>query len=137
MEDTLRIYGTPLEKMVLMLNDKIDALHARVDEVHGYFDSARHAIPWAGNGTMRHQDPVPPEHIDEWTRRGWDVWRVTMPCEPQDPPLYEITNRRMRAELPTTALTQSMLDRIKTKGEDAFKLKDNPIVRELLTSDVS
>ena len=138
---------TPLEQMVLMLNDKMDALHARVDEVYRQNDSAQNKIPWAEIGTHRTDpfpwaeigtqltDPRPPSYIDEWTRRGWDVWRVTMPSEPDAPPSYEITNRRRRADLPTTAHNNAKYDRILRSGEIHNGIVWNsPIERELLTS---
>ena len=99
--DALNVEGTPLEKMVLMLNDKIDALHARMDEVYGHVDSlykhinsARHTIPWETAPPFRGgAQTEPPLYIDEWGRRGWDVWRVTLPDKA---PSYEITNSRFR-----------------------------------------
>lgn len=88
-----------MEKMLLMLNDKLDRLHDRVDELYARMDSASHTIPWAqttGNEIFTYLNclPHPPEDILEWTRRGWDVWKVTLR---DNPPSYEITRRLNRA----------------------------------------
>lgn len=147
MNNTPEVDGTPLEKMVLMLNDKIDALHARTDEVYRHIDSvyrhidsSRHVIPWAdvspqGIGTISMENKAP-ACIDEWVRRGWDVWRVTMPCEPDSEPEYEITNRRIRGDLPTIGLNRKKYLRILESGiiHNGIVWED-PIVRELLTGD--
>lgn len=91
--------GTPLEKMLLMLNDKVDLLHDRVHELFTHVNSAKNTIPWT---QFNHRAVIvyvtglrePPEDIKEWTRRGWDVWKLTVEGSCQV--CYEITDRRYR-----------------------------------------
>lgn len=88
--------GTPIEKMMLMLNEKIDALHDVVNDLYSFVNSARHDIPWATNRSPDSSfRDVKPDNIQEWSRRGWDVWE-TLPNYPDMKPYYEITNRDMR-----------------------------------------
>ena len=138
--DALNVEGTPLEKMVLMLNEKMDALHARMDEVYGHIDSlykhinsARHVIPWAEATRCTKREP--PLYIDEWGRRGWDVWRVTMPSEPDCPPSYEIQNKNVRGSLATSVMNQTKYDRsVRSGGIQNGIVCNAPIVRELLSA---
>lgn len=88
--------GTPIEKMLLMLNDKIDRMHDRVDELYAHVNSARHTIPWAQTTERSVYQLLVgdvferPEAISEWRRRGWDVWKVTVEG---NSPTYDITRR--------------------------------------------
>lgn len=85
--------GTPTEKMMLMLNEKIDALQDRVNEF-SFVNSERNAIPWAPalspESTFHHEKP---NNIQEWTRKGWDVWEMLFPG---NEPYYEIKTRDTR-----------------------------------------
>lgn len=72
-----------------MLNDKVDALTALVDGLHGYLKSPAARIPWHGVHELL-RDPIPfyakvekpPPDPDVWRERGWEVFRQYAPTRP-------------------------------------------------------
>lgn len=106
--DPEQISGSPLEKMVLMLNDKADKHADQVAELSrelralwSYLQSEELAIPWATNQVSYHpycstvgaHRTNRPSCVSEWRRRGWDVWRVTTPSSPDTPPYFTIKKK--------------------------------------------
>lgn len=89
----LDVTGTPEEKMLLMLNEKVDALT-------DYVRSNKPSIPWAPDGqddlwAVRYpgddtkyvsQQP----DVEEYNRKNWKVYRLTVPSRPDLKPNYEI-----------------------------------------------
>lgn len=114
--DDLLVSGSPLEKMVLMLNDKIDVLQDHIININSFVRSEQHAIPWnslyfASSFGMYNADPTmanlpePPQYLNEWDRRGWNIWKVTAPSHPEVAPYYTIAKKGAR--LPETAIYPS------------------------------
>lgn len=121
-----------MEKMLLMLNDKVDLLHGFVHELFTHVNSSKNTIPWTKINHRVHPTIVyvtglcePPEDIEEWTRRGWDVWKLTN--EATCKACYEITDRRFRHIMSSKTS--------KAQGKD-FRgpYEGVQLVRELLTA---
>ncbi|KAK9816108.1 hypothetical protein WJX74_004045 [Apatococcus lobatus] len=136
--DGIGFVGTPLEKMVLMLNDKIDLLHDRIDGLDAYVRSEEPAIPWAHHPdgyaipTPVQHEPPPLLHV--WEDRGWDVWRVTMPSEPSDVPHYKIVEKG--ASLPTEGPNMRRLMRERETDVNAYARSER-IVRTRVSGPAS
>lgn len=130
------VNGTALENMVLMLNDKVDKLSDEVRSLRRYLHSPESAIPWASNRvpdhTPRHGGNTiyghivdEPQCVAEWSRRGWDVWRVTVPAFPDTPPYYTIVQKG--APLPAVEM------HFDPHSDDPYnRFRDTPIVHELV-----
>lgn len=94
--DIDHISGSPLEKMMLMLNDKVDKLSCELGELGEFIKSQQPAIPWAeysGTTIPLFSSETKPMFVSEWRRRGWDVWKVSCPDLPNIPPHYSIRQR--------------------------------------------
>lgn len=90
------VTGTPGEKMLLMLNEKVDALT-------DYVMSSKASIPWAPDrGHSRHglwaiqypendvQYVTQQPDVEEYNRKNWKVYRLTVPSRPDLKPNYEL-----------------------------------------------
>lgn len=116
--------------MLLMLNDKLDALA-------DYVMSEKASVPWAPDekteltwlrpypdyGKTLYTAAMP--DVEEYNRKNWKVYKVTVPSHPHLPPNYEMRAAEDRAP-PTTTVFLPCLD------DGAFSGSWVPVESELL-----